>query len=79
MQNGPGKYSEEGVFLTHQEYDALMARNSEGEAELADLRAENLYFKQELAQLKRMIFGSRNERFIQEDPGQLSLGLDISQ
>ena len=26
-----------------------------------------------------MIFGSKSERFIQEDPGQLSLGLDIQQ
>ena len=79
MQNGPGKHSEEGVFLTHQEYDALMALDSEREAELADLRAENLYFKQELAQLKRMIFGSKSERFIQGDTGQLTLGLDSPQ
>ncbi len=68
MQNGPGIRSEKGVFLTHQEYDALMAQN-----------AEFLYLKQELAQLKRMIFGSKSERFIPDDPGQLSLGLDIEQ
>ncbi|MCK4919533.1 MAG: IS66 family transposase [Bacteroidales bacterium] len=42
-----------------------------------ELQAENLYLKQELAQLKRMIFGSKSERFIQEDTGQLSLGMDI--
>jgi transposase len=75
MQNGSGIRDEKGVFLTHQEYDALMAQN----AELAQLRAENLYFKQELAQLKRMIFGSKSERFIPDDPGQLSLGLDVEQ
>lgn len=72
MQNGPGIRSKEGVFLTHQEYDNLMAQT-------AELKAENLYIKQELAQLKRMIFGSKSERFIQNDPGQLSLGLDVEQ
>jgi len=44
-----------------------------------DLQAEHEYLKQELAQLKRMIFGSKSEKFIQEDPGQLSLSLDIEQ
>jgi len=68
MQNGPGIHSEKGVFLTHQEYDVLMAQN-----------AELLYLKQELAQLKRMIFGSKSERFIPADSGQMSLDLDIPQ
>jgi transposase len=43
--------------------------------ENADLHAEVLYLKQELAQLKRMIFGSKSERHIGGDPSQLSLGL----
>jgi hypothetical protein len=30
----------------------------------------------ELAQLKRMIFGSKRERYVPVDNGQLSLGLD---
>ncbi len=68
MQNGLGRRNEDGVFLTHQEYDTLMAQN-----------AELLYLKQELAQLKRMIFGAKSERFIPDDPGQLSLGLDVEQ
>jgi len=42
-----------------------------------ELQAENLYLKQELAQLKRMIFGSKSERFIPADTGQLSLEMDI--
>ncbi len=29
MQNGPGIRNENGVFLTHQEYDTLMAQNAE--------------------------------------------------
>ena len=44
-----------------------------------ELQAEYEYLKQELAQLKRMIFGSKSERFLQEDQGQLSLELDIEQ
>jgi len=39
------------------------------------LQAEYEYLKQELAQLKRMIFGSKSERHIGNDPSQLSLGL----
>lgn len=43
------------------------------------MQAENLYLKQELAQLKRMIFGSKSERFIQQDTEQLSLDLGVEQ
>lgn len=45
--------------------------------ENSDLHAEILYLKQELAQLKRMIFGSKSERHIGGDPSQLVLGLDV--
>ncbi|MGC9344981.1 MAG: IS66 family transposase [Bacteroidales bacterium] len=72
MQNGQGIPSEKGVFLTHEAYDALMLERKENNIEIA-------YLKQELAQLKRMIFGSKSERFIAADPDQLSLGLDIEQ
>lgn len=37
------------------------------------LKQENEYLKQELAQLKRLIFGKKNERFIPTDAGQSSL------
>lgn len=43
--------------------------------ENSELYAEVAYLKQELAQLKRMIFGSKSERHIGNDPSQLSLGL----
>jgi len=79
MQNGQSIHSEKGVFFTHEQYNILIARDCEREAENADLKAENLYLKQELAQLKRMIFGSKSERFIPGDPGQLSLNLGIGQ
>ena len=36
-------------------------------AEIKELQYENLYLKDQVAQLKRMIFGKKNERFIYED------------
>lgn len=42
------------------------------------LQTENAFLKQELAQLKKIIFGSRQERFVASDavmPGQLSLNI----
>jgi hypothetical protein len=72
MQNGLVIDGKEGVFLTRQEYDNLMARDREREIELA-------YLKQELDQFKRMLFGAKSERFIPSDSGQLSLGFDVEQ
>jgi transposase len=70
MQNGQVTYTDNGVFLTVELYNQFLTREREQEAEI-------LYLKQELAQLKRMIFGSKSERHIGSDPGQLNLGLDI--
>jgi transposase len=69
MQKGHETYTESDGFVTREMYDELVLQNRE-------LRAKNLYLEQELAQLKRMIFGSKSERHIGEDPGQLSLELD---
>ena len=68
MQKGQETYKDESGILTPAAYAQLVAQNRE-------LIAENLYLKQELAQLKRMIFGSKSERHIGSDPSQLSLGL----
>lgn len=73
MQNGQDVHSKKGVFITHEEYEKIqriIARDNEREVELQ-------YLKQELAQLKKMIFGAKSERFIPADTGQLSLGMDI--
>lgn len=73
MQNGQEIITDKGVLLTHEQYNTykeIIAREKEREAEI-------LYLKQELAQLKRMIFGSKSERHIGNDPGQLNLGLDV--
>jgi transposase len=44
------------------------------------LKADNLYLKHELEKLKRMLFGSKSERFISDlQSSQLSLGLAIEQ
>lgn len=37
------------------------------------MRRENAYLKQELAELKRLIFGKKSERFVAPDPNQTSL------
>lgn len=71
MQNGQDTYLQSKV-VSIKEYQVLKEANS-------DLKAENLYLKQELAQLRRMIFGSKSERFVQADTGQLSLGFNIEQ
>lgn len=70
MQNGQVTYTENGVLLPLELFNKFLTQASEQEAEI-------LYLKQELAQLKRMIFGSKSERHIGGDPSQLSLGLDV--
>ena len=68
MQNGQVTYTDKGVLLPMELYNQILSREREHEAEI-------MYLKQELAQLKRMIFGSKSERHIGGDPSQLSLGL----
>ena len=70
MQNGQ-EISSRNQFVPLDQYQVLEKAHFE-------LQAEYLYLKQELAQLKRMIFGSKSERFTGNDPNQLSLGLDIA-
>jgi hypothetical protein len=70
LQKGQETYTDKDILLTREVYDQLVSQNRE-------LRAENLYLMQELAQLIRMIFGSKSERHIGGDAGQLNLGLDV--
>ena len=70
MQNGQVTYTENGVLLPLELYNQLLSKTRDQEADI-------LYLKQELAQLKRMIFGSKSERHFGGDPSQLSLGLGV--
>lgn len=76
MQNGQVTYQVNRP-ISEQAYLLLQKENNELSEKVANLTAELLYYKQELAQLKRMIFGSKSERHIGSDPSQLSLGLDM--
>jgi transposase len=69
MQKGDHTSQNLSGVITSEAYNLLLTQNSE-------LRAENLYLKQELDQLKRMIFGSKSERHTGNGHGQLSLGLE---
>ncbi|MFN9783101.1 MAG: hypothetical protein ACK54A_07670 [Sphingobacteriales bacterium] len=46
-----------------------------------DLKTENAIIRYELAQLKKMIFGSRHERFAttEQNPAQLTLGVQADE
>ena len=50
-----------------------MSQQVDLQQQVQTLRQENAYLKEELAQLKRMIFGSKRERFIANAPTQQSL------
>ena len=45
----------------------------EAQAEVEELRQENAFLKFENAELKRMIFGSKSERYLPSVPDQLQL------
>jgi transposase len=46
---------------------------------IRELEKRNAYLEQELAQLKRMIFGQKRERFLPQDDGQLALFQELAQ
>ena len=78
MQNGQETYQVNGL-ISEEAYQLLQKKNIELSESVSSLTAELLYYKQELAQLKRMIFGSKSERHIGNGPSQLSLGLDVEE
>jgi len=49
-------------------YDELLAQ-------IALLQSENAYLKQELAQIKRLLFGQKRERYVPADSNQLDMGM----
>lgn len=59
---------EETVTITKKEYNNLL-----------QIQTKHQYLQFELEKLKRMIFGSRSERFVPADPGQLALDIDAEE
>jgi transposase len=57
--------------------EALIKKNDSLEKENASLNVEILYLKQELAQFKRLIFGSKSEKHTSSHDGQLSLDMGL--
>jgi len=53
----PNKHTDNEVALSKKEYDKLVAERDD--------------FKRQLAELKRMIFGSKSERYVPVDSNQL--------
>ena len=46
----------------------LEIENKELREQIAEYKRENEYLRRELAQLKRLIFGAKSERFISSEP-----------
>ncbi len=78
MKTGHGIHIENNNFSI-EEFNLLKKEKVELSAKVSDLTIELLYYKHELAQLKRMIFGSKSERFVPATSGQLSLELNVEQ
>lgn len=68
MQTQPGFVSEQAHLSLKRDYDQLIQINAEQQQKIA-------FLEQELAQLKRMIFGVKSERFVLADSAQINLEL----
>ena len=66
MKDNTENLGAEQVILTKEQYEKLFGQNEK-------LLSENEYLKQQLKELKRLIFGSKSERFVPVDGSQLSL------
>src|SRR5271157_2795174 len=66
-------FNEDSFFQLQGMYSVVRDEN-------VQLTADVLYYKNEIAQLKRMIFGAKSERFVAgEDSSQLLLGLNLTE
>ena len=68
MQKQPVTSDSDSIILLQKQNESLAKINQEQHQQIA-------YLKQELAQLKRMIFGQKRERFMPEQNAQMSLEL----
>ena len=69
MQDQQVSISENTLLQLRQENEKLVQTNIEQ-------GQKTTYLAHELAQLKRMVFGPKRERFVPSDNGQLALGLE---
>ncbi|HLU88715.1 MAG TPA: IS66 family transposase [Cyclobacteriaceae bacterium] len=69
MQTQPVSSYENTLLVLRRENEELAQVNSKQQQKIT-------FLEQELAQLKRLIFGSKRERFVPTDTGQLTLGLE---
>ena len=65
------------VLLTEEAYISLQEEHQKQAETIVELQQQNAFLEQELAQLKRMLFGAKRERFVPTDPGQLPLALEV--
>jgi len=61
---------EPDIPFTKEQFILLQRENQKLKEENKNARADLLYLKNEISQLKRMIFGSKSERYVPEDSGQ---------
>ena len=63
------------IQISRLEFDQLRKDNEALQARLNQTLMHQVLLEQELANLKRMLFGSKSERHIGDDPSQLALNL----
>lgn len=69
MQTQPGFVNEQAHLSLKRDYEQLIQIHAEQQQKIA-------FLEQELAQLKRMIFGVKSERFVLADSAQMNLDLE---
>jgi len=68
------------ILSLREENSRLLQINAALQKEISELKSDNLFTKHELEKIKRIIFGSRSERFIgSEHPSQLSFNIEVPQ
>jgi len=61
------------ITITKQEYEGFLFYLSESKNEIEFYKSEVALLKHQLAELKRLIYGAKSERYIAPDPAQLTL------